>query len=807
MAKRRSRPDRGRRVETTDATPTPARGGGGRRAFVWASIAAGAALVATLAMLFARRAGPETSGAAEPASAADFVGSASCRSCHAAEYASWEGSQHDRAMQHARPGAVLGDFSGAAFEEGGVQSTFLARDGKYFVRTDASDGTVREFEIKYTFGVEPIQQYLVELEGGRVQALSVAWDSRPRQEGGQRWFHLYPGEGIDHTDEFHWTGRQQNWNFMCADCHSTDVRKNYDVAEDRFETAWSEINVGCEACHGPGSEHRRWAESSRVLRALLWRDDGLQIRLDEREGVRWGVAGGTGKPVRSRARESDREVSLCAQCHSLREQLAPGFAEGGGELADHYAPALLMPGLYHPDGQQRAEVYVYGSFLQSRMYHAGVTCSDCHDPHSQRVRLPGNALCAQCHTPARYDAPDHTLHRAGSEGAQCVACHMPEETYMQIDPRRDHSIRVPRPDQTVALGVPNPCTGCHADREAEWAANRLRQALGRDPVGFQDFAPAFHADERGSPGAADELSRIAATPAEPAIVRASALARLVRHPGRAVAHTASIALSDPDFMVRRAALTVLERLPARERIDLVAPLLRDPSRAVRVQAAWTLASVSSGLSGEVDRDAFARASEEFIAAQRYNADRAESRATLGNFYAQLGRTSEAAAEYRAAIRLAPGLAAGYLHLSDLLRMAGQEADAARTLREGLSRAPADAALHHALGLSLARSGEHGAAVESLGRAASLAPDDPTYAYAYAVALNSSGRGAAAIRVLNEALAMHPTDRDILFALAAFHRDAGRTGQAVDYASRLVRAFPEDAEAQALLRSLRAPSGR
>jgi predicted CXXCH cytochrome family protein len=735
------------------------------------------------------------------AGSAKFVGTQACRSCHTEEFQRWTGSQHDRAMQHAREGAVLGDFRDVRFTEGRITSTFFRRGGKYIVRTDAADGTLRDFEIKYTFGVEPLQQYLVEMPDGRVQALPVAWDSRPREAGGQRWFHLYPGQGIEHGDDLHWTGRMQNWNFMCADCHSTDVRRGYDAQKDQFRTTWSEISVGCEACHGPGSRHVDWAKRPRALRRMFWRDDGMTVRLTERAGVRWAVDPATGHPVRSVPRTTDREVQLCAQCHARRAQIAEGYVAAGARFDDHYVADLIMPGLYHADGQQKDEVYTYGSFLQSRMYHAGVTCSDCHDPHTQKLRAPGNQVCTQCHTAARYDAPAHDFHPARGDGARCVSCHMPATTYMAVDPRRDHSIRVPRPDQTVRLGVPNACNGCHADRTADWAAGQVRSWYGHDPSGFQRFAEAFHADERDAPDAATALAGVSGDPAQPAIVRASALARLANRPGALALDVARAARSDPDPAVRRAALLVLEQLPPRERVAVAGPLLGDSSRTVRLQAAWLLAPASGELGGG-ERVAFARAADEFIAAERHNADRPEGRLALGTFLAQLGRGSDAAAEYRAAMRLAPTLPAPYVNLADLARAAGQEADAERTLREGLAALPNDADLHHALGLSLARSGRVSDAVAELQRAASLRPDRPELAYAYAVALHSAGRVQEAMRTLEAARARHPTNADLLFALATFHRDAGETDAAIRDAELLTRITQGDPQAEALLESLR-----
>ena len=432
------------------------------------SVLAGIAMLALAAWYFFAGRQPgvpsSTAGSETVAAAAAYVGSKACAQCHAAESNAWQASQHAVAMQHATARTVLGNFNDATYSFQGVQTRFFRRDDKFFIRTDGPDGQLADFEVKYTFGVAPLQQYLVELPGGRLQAVSVTWDARPREEGGQRWFRQYPTEQLDHTDELHWTRRAQNWNFMCADCHSTQVSKGYEAASDSFKTTYAEISVGCEACHGPGSAHVAWAG-----RKGTEAGKGLTVQLDERRGVTWGRNAATGQPARSKPRTTEREIEVCAQCHARRAQIAEGY-QPGRPFMDHYLPSLLVPGLYHADGQQQDEVFVWGSWLQSRMHGAGVTCSDCHDPHTQQLRAPGNAVCAQCHDAAKYDAGTHHRHQQGAAGAQCVDCHMPRATYMVVDPRRDHSMRVPRPDASVTLGVPNACNSCHTDRDAQWAA-------------------------------------------------------------------------------------------------------------------------------------------------------------------------------------------------------------------------------------------------------------------------------------------------------------------------------------------------
>jgi len=707
----------------------------------------------------------------------EFIGSGACKDCHADAYRAWQGSQHQLAMQHASDASVRGDFNDAKFEYAGVGSTFFRRDGKYFVRTDGPDGALADFEIKYTYGVYPLQQYLIEFPDGRIQALSIAWDTRPKEAGGQRWFHLYPNERVDHRDELHWTKRSQNWNFMCADCHSTNVRKNYDAATDTFKTAWSEITVGCEACHGPGSRHREWAREKNVDPTR-----GLTVALDERHDVTWKIDPGTGNATRSTPKDADREIEVCAQCHARRAQIAEGYHAGKAFL-DHYRPALLSPNLYHADGQQRDEVYIWGSFLQSKMHRAGVTCSDCHEPHSQKLRAEGNAVCAQCHLPARYDAPSHHFHKPGP-GARCVDCHMPATTYMVVDPRRDHSLRVPRPDLSVTLGVPNACTGCHADKTAQWADDAVRKHYGHGPEGFQRFAATLAAAERGATGSDGNLAVVSNDLSQPAIARATAAEALGQFPSQTALAALRRGLTDADPLVRRASVTALAPLPIEQRVPLVAPLLDDPVRTVRIEAASSLAGAPDTALDPTQRASFERAAAEFEQVQRSNADRPEARTALGGFYAQRGRAEAAEAEFRAALAMEPRHVPAYVNLADMRRSQGRDSDAEAILRDGLAHAPDNPTLLHAHGLALVRVKRVPEGLDALARATQLAPDDARFAFVYAVGLNSVGKARDALAEIDRALARNPDNIELLNAGAAFARDAGDNAAMARYMKRI-----------------------
>jgi len=723
---------------------------------------------------------------ASAAAKAVYVGGEACAACHQREAELWKGSDHHLAMQSADRTTVLGNFNNATFRKDGVTSTFFTRDGRFFVRTDGPDGQLHEYRIAYTFGIHPLQQYLIEFPDGRYQALSIAWDTRPAAVGGQRWFHLYPKEKIDHRDILHWTKPSQNWNFMCADCHSTGLRKNYDPVADRFQTQWAEINVSCEACHGPGSGHVAWANAKQAGKSAA--DDetkGLTARLDERRGVTWTRDAADGNAVRSKPRTSDREIEVCAQCHARRSQIAEDY-EAGKPFLDYYRPALLTRPLYHADGQQRDEVYNWGSFLQSKMYANGVTCSDCHDPHSGKLREQGNAVCATCHLPAKYDAAAHHHHKPGTAGAACAACHMPTATYMVVDPRHDHSPRVPRPDLSVTLGVPNACNACHSKRDARWAAAKVSAWYGRDAQKHrhQQFAAAFRAADTGAADAVAQLLKVAREPSQPAIARATALAELGVRPSRTAFDALAEGLRDPDPLVRLGALQALAQVPQTARVSLAAPLLSDSVKSVRIEAASVLADVPAERLSAEQRVAFELAAGEYVETQRYNADRAEARVNLGTFYGNRGDVAGAEAELKAAIRLEPRFVPAYVNLADLYRAAGRDADGERILREGITISPRNAVLHHVRGLALVRIKRVGEALVELERAATLEPGNARFAYVYAIALHSTGKVNAAIARLEKALAAHPNDRDILAALTSLHAERGERAEAQRYADRL-----------------------
>jgi len=717
-----------------------------------------------------------------------FVADETCAECHPKQYEEWTGSHHDRAMQVAEAATVLGDFDDATLTHFGVTSRFFKKDGRFFVNTEGPDGKLADFEIEYTFGVAPLQQYLVEFPGGRLQGLTTAWDTETK-----RWFHLYPDEKISHDDPFHWTGRYQNWNHMCAECHSTHLRKNYDFSTDTYRTAWDEINVGCQACHGAGEAHVAWA---RTL------PEGEEPDLDENSLV-----------VNFKSGDPGLEVDACGRCHSRRHPVSVDD-EHGRPFADDFMVATLREGLYHPDGQILEEVYVYGSFLQSKMHRAGVRCTHCHNPHTAELVVEGNELCVRCHQEhptlqlksnalesiqlKDYDSPSHHFHEPGSPGSRCINCHMLEKTYMVVDPRRDHSFRVPRPDLSVKLGTPNTCNACHEDQSSQWASEAVEKWYGPRQPSESDFAEAFARGYAGDPDSAPDFIRIASDPSQPAIVRATALELLGRYAGEDALAAMVAGTKSADPLLRAIAVTGLAHLPPESRLATVAPFLGDPVRAVRIQAVSTLTSVPQGLFDPEQKKAFAAALREYEDLQMATADHPGAHLNLGLLHANRARPDLAEQSYKTAIRMDPNFMPARVNLANLFNQMGRNPEAERLFRETIALFPKEGELYYSLGLLLAEERQLEESTEALAKAVELMPERSRVRYNYSLALQHLGHQEEAETAMRAAHRLSPDDPGILEALVSFYSGAGRWNEAKTYAEQLARMFPDDPRVQQLL---------
>ncbi len=693
-----------------------------------------------------------------------------CIACHKEQHRAWLGSDHELAMKKATASTVLGNFQNATFVYNGITSTFYKKGSAFMVRTDGPDGKLHDYEISHTFGVRPLQQYLIPFPDGRFQVLDIAWDARTKKEGGQRWYHLHPHENVTAGDVLHWSGPNLNWNYMCADCHSTDLKKNYDVKTKRFQTSYDAINVSCAACHGDGTKHRQWAKNRRG------EDPGFAVGPPNKN--KW-IKGEDGKP-KLLGEIDRREVQTCARCHSRRAQLDDDFAPGK-PFEDHHLLATLDEDLYFPDGQIKGEVYVYGSFVQSKMYEAGVTCSDCHDPHTLKRKADGDKVCLRCHTDTVYAVTKHHHHKAGSSGASCIACHMPSRVYMGVDTRYDHSFRIPRPDVSDKLGTPDACTACHKDKKASWAAASIKKWYGKVPVGKQDFAYALDALHKNTETAPQLLYDVLMKDAPP-IAKASVVQYLGMYPSKQTYTTTLQMLRSHEAVVRVSALMSLENFPLQYRIEPTLQMLKDPLKSIRIEAARQLSAVPRGDLDPASMQAVDNAIEEYRQTLLFNGDRAESQTGLGTLYSNLGKQAKAERAFKEAIRLQPKFLPAYINFADYYRANGEDERSKAVLMRGLKVLPDEAQLHYALGLWYIRHKESANGLASLKKAAGLAPDNAQLQYAYAVALSEKD-AKEAIAVLERSVKRHSGDIQSLYGLAFYYQKIGEAQKAKQYEER------------------------
>ncbi|WP_445178149.1 tetratricopeptide repeat protein [Pseudomonas sp. McL0111] len=684
---------------------------------------------------------------------ATMVDEQQCQGCHSEQVKDWQGSHHQLAMQGANAETMLGDFNNITFKAENETTRFSRKGDDFWVNTPGIDGKNADFKVAYTFGIAPLQQYLIEVGDGRLQALGVAWDTEKH-----RWFHLYPGQGVNFKNPLHWSKPSQNANFMCVECHTTGFKRNFDAQTNNFASHWNSLGVGCQACHGPASNHLEWtAKKTDLIHA------GFAVDLKDKNAT--------------------VEIETCARCHARRAPLGDGYTVGK-RLMDDYLPSTLTRELYALDGKIKDEVFEHGSFLQSKMFDKGVRCSNCHNPHSTELKAPGNAVCLQCHNTAgktsvegvdgkglqakNYDSIEHTRHTMGQPGSQCVDCHMPGKFYMGNDFRHDHSFSIPNPERAQKLGTPDACLTCHQGKAGDkvtaqfklWGASTEPQAPRYDE--------SLWLIRNGQPGAANALYEQLQRSNLPAIQRATLLAELPLYPSEQALKLATQDLKNPEPQVRESAVRAISAfLPPPERAPLLTPLLGDPVKAVRIVAARDLLSVARNGMGAAQAN-WDAAIAEYEDVQKSLAERAEANLNLAMLYQASGRSSEVEPLLRTALKRDPDFYPALVTLVQWLEANGRGQEAQTLLDDNLKAHPDAALLQHTRGLSLIRASKSAEAMVPLRKAAQLEPQNAQYGYVYAVALHESGKVAEACEELERLLKVQPANRNARLSLIQYY---------------------------------------
>ena len=675
------------------------------------------------------------------AQAGGYLGDASCKACHEQAFSDWQGSHHDKAMQLVDETTVLGDFNNVEVSIDGVSYFFYKKETDFYVKTTELDGSVNDYKITYVFGLTPLQQYIVDFKDGKKQVLRVTWDTLDK-----KWFHQYAGDEIVITDWLHWSRGAQNWNTMCAECHSTNLKKNYFVEKDSFHTTYSSINVSCESCHGPGEKHISWANSDQT-------EKNMQVILGN---------------------DQQSQMNMCAPCHARRVKLSKDLTPGL-KFEDQYLIQNISAEFYHLDGQILEEDYVYGSFLQSKMHAQGIKCGDCHNVHSNKLKFTGNTLCLQCHVKDTYDSPKHHFHLADTEASQCINCHMTGRYYMGNDFRRDHSFRIPRPDQSVSHDTPNACNECHADKSEEWAAEWVVNWYGNErKPHFSDFLLLSNqttidpVDRKKLDGFINDLNY-------PAIARSTVISNL-SFSGEEQLKSLLAALSDSSAVVRYNALMQFRTMSPQDRIAIAQKHVIDSTKLVRIGSAQLVVGFEGDGWTESEKLNLFKAKEELEEMLFSNADFSTGRLQLGDYFMQNNDIVTAIKHYEIAIKMDSLLFPVYTNLATAYSINQQTDRAMETLNTWMDKQPDAARPYYLRALLNFEIGNNEIAEEDLKMAIELDPEDSRSMYNLATYYYQTKQFQKAEFQIKKALVVEPQNQEIKYLYALILKELGRVGE-------------------------------
>ena len=701
-----------------------------------------------------------------------FIGDKSCVKCHANEHLEWKKSDHFMSMLPANDSTVKGDFNNVTFTADGITSKFYKKGSKYFINTEGDDGKNHDFEVIYIFGYKPLQQYLVFFPGGRMQVPRLSWDVNKK-----KWFNQYAGQKIPSHDWLHWTGNAQNWNTMCATCHSTNLHKNYDTKTDTYKTSYSIINVSCESCHGAGQKHFGYVNSDDYKSGEKVK--GSFMKLGKKSGQL-------------------EQINTCAPCHVRASEISPKHIDSP-EIMDNYIPQIPDTEYFHADGQVDDEDYIYTSFLQSKMFSKGIKCSNCHNPHSTKLKIIGNQTCTQCHVATKYDTPKHTFHTVETKGASCVNCHMPGKLYMGNDLRHDHSFRVPRPDLSVQYGTPNACSNCHKDKSEKALAEAVVKWYGpnRKYHFADDLIPGSKQDSKSEP----HLTKLIIDKNTPNIIKATAAFYLGSIPNQTSLNTLLTCLNQKDAQVRYRALRSLANFPPANWIEKVAPLLSDKVRAVRIAAADLFITLQKDQIPSQYINAFEAANTELLSYLRYQTDFSVGNIMLADYYLKLQDYTNAESFYLKGLKKDNQMNYALLNLSSLYNAVGKNDASLQMLKRALANDKNNERIYYNLALLYNEMNDKPAAEKSFAKAIELKSQNPRVYYNYGLMLNANQKYKEAEAIFLKGIRFSPSTPDLYYGLTFVYIQIGNRTKAQQTAYQLYQMDATNPNYQELFRNL------
>ncbi|TCK55124.1 tetratricopeptide repeat protein [Flavobacterium sp. 90] len=700
-----------------------------------------------------------------------YVGDESCKKCHKTEHQDWRKSDHYMSMLLPSDSTVVGDFNNVTFTADGVTSRFFKKGNKFYINTEDNDGKNRDFEVKYIFGYKPLQQYLVQFPGGKLQVPRLSWDVDKK-----KWFNQYAGQKIASHDWLHWTENSQNWNTMCSSCHSTNLHKNYDYKTDTYKTSYSIINVSCESCHGPAKQHIDYVSGSSY--SSKNKVVGSYLKLGKKTGQL-------------------EQILACAPCHARSSIISEAQIEST-DIIDNYIPQIPSTEFFYADGQVKEEDYIYTSFLQSKMFSNGVKCSDCHNVHSTKLKRQGNQTCIECHSPKKYDTSTHTFHASG-KGTECVNCHMPGKLYMGNDLRHDHSFRVPRPDLSATYGTPNACSNCHADKSNKVLAATIEKWYGSKPKYHfsDDLVPGSKLDESSEA----HLRKLINNKTAPNIIKATAVFYLGSIQTQTSLNTLLRCIQSEDSQIRYRVLRSLANFPSSNWIEAVGPLLSDKVRAVRIAAADLYITIPREQISSQYSDAFSSAQKELKDLLEYQTDFAVGNVMMADYYLKLKDYDNAEKFYWRGLKKDSQTNYALLNLSVVYNMQGKNDKSLEVLEKAKKNDPKNDRIYYNLGLLYNEMNNKAEAEKQFAKAVELKSNNPRVYYNYGLMLNQKGKSKEAENILKKGIAISPSAPELYYALTFVYLKMENQGKVLETATKLKQLDPDNPEYQDFFRRL------
>jgi tetratricopeptide (TPR) repeat protein len=703
--------------------------------------------------------------------APDFVGSQSCRECHEKFYQLWSTSFHGLAMQPYTSELARTNLTEQKTEVVAGKYRFLADLRNSVILERKAEGEKR-YPIVQVMGGKNVYYFLTPLERGWLQVLPVAYDVRRRE-----WFDTTASAmrhfGDRRDEALYWKDRPLTFNTSCFGCHVSQLSKNYELKDDSYHTTWAEPGINCETCHGPSGGH---VSLFRELPA--GQPAPADIKL----------------VVLSKLTTEQRNAT-CAPCHAKMSPVTMNFAPGD-RYFDHFDLVAYENADFYPDGRDLGENYTYTSWRASPCAKAGqLDCIHCHTS-SGRYRFKdmaqANDACLPCHAARVANAPEHTHHKAGTAGNECISCHMPMTEFARMR-RSDHSMRPPTPATTLLYNSPNACNLCHTNQNAAWADKFVREWSKRDyqkPV-LERAALIAAAGKQDWKRLPDILAYLARPDREE--MESVSLIRLLAN---SVADeqwpVLRSLMADPSPLVRASAAEGLGQRLDEPNIAALCKATGDDFRLVRVRAATALAAVPEAILPEDQRARVRSAFAALIESMRSRPDDMASHYNLGNFHMSRSEMTEAVAEFETASRLFPDALPPRVNVALAYNALGQNDKAEASLRQALRLDPTNAAANLNLGMLLAEMGKmseaerafraafnadpkSGQAAYNLGvllskeqpkealvwcrRAAELRPENPQYGYTYAFYLYQAGQLDEALKAIRQVRQRHPEHED------------------------------------------------